>query len=120
MPILSLRLTDAEIEEITTIASKKSMTANEYVKSILFPHNAGSSNTLSHNIILQRLRAKYKKGDTFSIPDLFTQDEWKSFTNTVSIGRTFRILARKENSPVYNVVEFVEKRSGYPAVYVMK
>lgn len=120
MPILSLRLSDAEFNQITTSALEKSMTTNEYAKSVLFPHNTVSANTLCHNVILQRIKEKYKTGDTFSIPDLFTQEEWQNFTNTVSIGRTFRILSKQESSCVHNAVSFVEKKSGYPAVYKVK
>lgn len=119
MPILSLRLTDEELQCIVNLASQKSLTTNEYVKSILFPHSQ-CLNALSHELILKRIKEKYKRGDKFSIPDLFTREEWQSFTNTISIGRTFRILSKNSNSPVYQTVSFVEKKSGFPAVYEVK
>mgnify|MGYP001893934713 CR=1 FL=1 len=86
----------------------------------MFPNtSAKTCNSLTHTEILNRL-PKYVSGTLISIPDLFTEDEWSSFDNTVSIGRTFRIAVKNPKSTVGQAVDFVEKRSGYSAVYRVK
>lgn len=120
MPILSLRLSDAEYKELTILASEDHTTLNDYVKSKLFQNNVPQENILTLNIVIEKIKEKYNSGDKFSIPDLFDEEEWKRFTNTVSIGRTFRILSKQKDSIVSDIVIFVEKKSGHSAVYQVK
>lgn len=120
MPILSLRLSDAEYKELTISATKNNTTLNDYVKSILFQNHVPQENILKLNIVIEKVKEQYNSGDKFSIPDLFDEEEWKGFTNTVSIGRTFRKLSKQKDSIVSDIVNFVEKKSGHSAVYQVK
>lgn len=120
MPILSLRLSDAEYKEIKTLATENNATLNDYVKSKLFTHNISQENILKLDIVIERIKEQYNTGDKFSLPDLFDEEEWAKFTNTVSIGRTFRKLSKQKDSIVSNIVIFIEKKSGHSAIYQLK
>lgn len=120
MPIISLRLSDAEYKELTDSASEYHTTLNDYVKSRLFQNNIPQENILKLSKIIEKINEKCDSGDKFSIPDLFDEEDWNSFTNTISIGRTFRKLSKQKDSIVSNIVNFVEKKSGHSAVYQVK
>lgn len=118
---LTIRVTKSQRKELENEAQKNGFgSINSYILSRIFP-NATTNNhrSLTHQEILNRLQ-NYAPGTLISIPDLFTEDEWKLFDNTVSIGRTFRIAVKNPNSSVAQAVDFVEKRSGYSAVYKVK
>lgn len=118
---LTLRVTEEQKKEIESAMMKNGFgSINSYILSCVFPNiDTNNSSSLNHQEILNRLQ-NYESGTLISIPDLFTEDEWKSFDNTVSIGRTFRIAVKNSNSAVAQAVDFVEKRSGHSAVYRVK
>ena len=93
---------------------------NGYILSQLFGDSVSTNNNLlTHKMILDKLK-NYESGTLFNIPELFTKTQWDLFSNTVSVGRTFRIAEKDKNSLVSKKVIFVEKKSGYPAVYKVK
>ncbi|MGL4449937.1 MAG: hypothetical protein ACRCTZ_01950 [Sarcina sp.] len=122
---LTIRLRKSQKKYLEDEAVKNGFNSvNSYILSILFPEETKNSNrtastSLTHQEILDRLK-KYPSGTKISIPELFSSKEWINFDNTVSIGRTFRIAAKNPSSAVSQVVDFFEKRSGYPAVYIIK
>ena len=130
LPVLSIRLSDTQMESLSSVAKENSTTISNIVISKLFPdYNTGNnlSNELSIPDVLKRVK-KLESGSLFSIPELFSQPEsehstypeWKKYTNTISIGRTFRIASKDQDSAVSELVDFVEKKSGESAVYRRK
>lgn len=117
MPTISIRLTEDQKSELDRLAAESSQNITEYILSMLFTSDS-SSNLLTHKQILNEI-AKLPHGKEFTIPDLFP-NTWDTFTNTISVGRTFRIAQKTENSAVNIAVDFVSKKSGSPAVYKKK
>lgn len=118
---LTIRVTKSQRKELESEAQKNGFgSINSYILSLIFPNdNTNNISSLTHEEILNRLQ-NYSPGTLISIPDLFTPNEWNSFDNTVSIGRTFRIAVKNPKSAVAQAVDFVEKRSGHSAVYRVK
>lgn len=115
MPVFSLRLNKKEMEDLEIRANEKKVDINIYAKQLLFPHIKFTNSGLNHNEILRRIADK-PYGYNFSIPELFV-NEWESFDNTVTIGRTFRKAEKNRNSIVGKNVRFYSKRSGQSARY---
>ncbi|MCI6277711.1 MAG: single-stranded DNA-binding protein [Clostridium sp.] len=121
MPVISIRVTEEQKLELERKLSESNMSSlNSYILSLILPNSVSTNkNLLTHKMILSKLQ-NYKSGESFNIPELFSKTEWDSFSNTVSVGRTFRLAEKDKNSLVSKKVIFVEKKSGYPAVYKVK
>ncbi|GAA0765122.1 hypothetical protein GCM10008908_01180 [Clostridium subterminale] len=121
MPVISIRVTEEQKSELERKVAENNMSSiNSYILSCILPNNASTNkNLLTHKMILDKLE-NYKSGELFNIPELFPKAEWDSFSNTVSVGRTFRLAEKEKNSLVSKKVIFVEKKSGYPAVYKVR
>lgn len=119
MATLTVRLKKKQMDQLEKTAADHNKTVTEYVIERLELNDPVSENTLTQEKVLERIE-KLRQGETFSLPDLFDPKEWEKFTNTVSVGRVFRITSKKKNSAVSRVAEFVDKKSGNPAVYKRK
>lgn len=118
---LTIRLTSCQRKDLEKRTQENGFgSINSYILSLIFPNTIVKNyRHLTHQEILNRLK-QYESGSLFDIPSLFTESEWQSFDNTISIGRTFRMASKKSGSNIANAVDFVEKRSGYAAVYRVK
>lgn len=116
MPIVSIRLTDEQMLQISTNAISAHMSTTDFIKSKLFPEENQHEHQLTLEMVLFKI-SELKSGDLFEIPNLFSPEVWRSYTNTVSIGRSFRIESKKPNSLISSKVVFIEKKSGHSAVY---
>lgn len=122
MGTITIRASEAQLSELKERAAASNMTMSEYVLTQLFPSDIkvdieAAANKLTIARVIHEITAKIPAGEEFSIPDLFSGEEWRQFTNTVAVGRTFRISSKDPQSAVSKVVEFVRKDSGSPAVY---
>ncbi|MDD3306525.1 MAG: DUF1413 domain-containing protein [Acetobacterium sp.] len=120
MATLTVRLSKEQMQQLEEAAAKKKQSVSVYVIEQLSLNRELGENTLTQEEVLDRVDIKIESGKSFTIPDLFDLEEWQKFTNTVSIGRVFRIASKKPNSAVSKVADFIEKKSGKPAVYRKK
>lgn len=118
--ILTIRLTDAEFDELKEKATKSNTTVTGFIHDKLFPI---SPNLLTVDRILERICELEKSGvitknSEFPIADLFANSEYCQYFNVIPIGRTFATLADEPSSAVYKKVIYVPNTK--PAKYKLK
>lgn len=117
MPVISIRLNEQQFKEIQKKMQDEGFdNISNYVETKICSNSKDKENVLTIDEVIKRIKDK-EKNSTFSIPSLFTNEEWGSYTNTVSIGRIFRLNSKKPNSRVSKYVEFVGKKKGQAAIY---
>ena len=119
MAIISIRCSDSQEKVLQERAQRNNQTVSEYIFGELFPCVTVSESYLTHAEILKKVDL-LQQGELFSIPSLFTSEQWDSFENTVSIGRTFRIAEKKSGNIISDKVKFIEKKSGMAGGYQKK
>lgn len=119
MPVISIRVTNEEYAKIISDAANGYNSVSEYAHDILFPESikSASPSELTQKEVINRIKNTRCKGDLVRIPELFTSEEWGSFSNTITVGRLFRIASKNPDSEVSKIVEFVDKKSGDSAIY---
>lgn len=112
MPKISILLTDQQYDELVVAAKEKGLTITDLVLSQL-PITQEKKITLSD--VLERI--KKRPAGEFSLPNLYTSEEWKSFTkgSKLTVGKQFY-------KQIVNLdgVEFLHKNSANLAVYRKK
>lgn len=121
MPNVSIRLSDIQYQQMMSEALESGCSLSDHLKRKLFPaeFQTNTDNELTLESVMQEV-SKLKSGQTFEIPSLFPKEIWRNFTNTVTIGRKFRIETKNEASFISQKVEFIEKKSGHSAIYRVK
>lgn len=119
--ILTIRLTNAEFDELKEKATKSNTTVTGFIHDKLFPT---SPNLLTVDRILERICELEKSGvitknTEFSIADLFVNSEYSQYFNVIPAGRTFATLADEPSSDVYKKVIYVPNTTK-PAKYKLK
>lgn len=120
--ILTIRLTDAEFDELKEKATKSNTTVTGFIHDKLFPT---SPNLLTVDRILERIcelenSGGITKNTEFSIADLFVNSsEYAQYFNVIPVGRTFATLADEPSSDVCKKVIYVPNTTK-PAKYKLK
>lgn len=112
MPKISILLTNQQYEELIFIAKERGLTITDLVLSQL-PIIQEKKITLSD--VLGKV--KNRTSGEFSIPSLYTIEEWKSFTkgSKLTVGKQFyKEIANLEG------IEFLRKNSANLAIYRKK
>lgn len=72
MPELRLRLSDDDYKELEGRVANEGTTLQDYVRSILF----NRVNIFTPAVAYSRAVQKLQSGDEFTLPDLYTEEEW--------------------------------------------
>lgn len=97
MATITIRASETQLNELKERAAEKNMTLSEYILTQLFPNDIeidleAVENQLTIARVIHEIKTKVSIGEEFQIPSLFPTEIWQKFTNTVTVGRTFRIL----------------------------
>ncbi|WP_041636080.1 single-stranded DNA-binding protein [Macrococcoides caseolyticum] len=117
---ISLRFNEEEFKALQKKALADGRTASAYAKEVIL-NNLGIVST-EKDLTLNEVHEKAQKFDSkkaFAIRDLFTDDEWGSFSKAsrLSVGRLF-FNSTKENGQYHDYYRFVDKKSSNLAYYV--
>lgn len=117
---LSLRFNEEEFKALQEKALADGRTASAYAKEVILDDLGivSTEEDLTLNEVHERAK-KLNSEQTFSIPDLFTNEEWGAFSKAsrLSIGRLF-FNSTKENGQYHDYYRFVDKKSSNLAYYV--
>lgn len=116
MPQITLRVSDATFKKLKEAAKIKNLTVTDYLISEVLPEHMDEVVTV--NKVLERLKNK-KRGDVFSIRDLFSVESWGNFTpgSRISTGRLFYKVYNKNQFNLQKEIKFMGKNSANLAIY---
>lgn len=116
MPQLTLRISEETLKKLQEYAYKRNLTVTDYVLSRAIPNYLDE--VLTVDKVLDKLTFK-KSGDVFSLKDLFSKQEWESFSSgsRISTGRLFFQAYKKSDFNLKNIIEFIGKNSANLANY---
>jgi predicted transcriptional regulator len=116
MPQLTLRISDETLKKLQEYANKRNLTVTDYVLSKAIPNYLDEILTVDK--VLAQLSTK-KAGDIFSLKDLFSKQEWESFSSgsRISTGRLFFQAYKKNDFNLKSYIEFIGKNSANLANY---
>lgn len=116
MKQITVKVSDKVYDDIAQKAQKSKMSISDLLISSALPDLR--SNLLTLNEVLQKVN-DLKSNEQFSIPSLFTPDEWKSYTNGshISAGRMFYNSLMNNEYNLKYMVEFLGKNSKNLAQY---
>lgn len=117
---ISLRFNEEEFKTLQEKALSDGRTASAYAKEVIL-NDLGIVSTekdLTLNEVHERAK-KLNSEQAFSIPDLFSNEEWGAFSKAsrLSIGRLF-FTSTQENGQYHEYYRFVDKKSSNLAYYV--
>ncbi len=89
MPNITIRLSDQQLSQLQSGADSANLSINSYILDCLF-HEADIDNKLNLTEVINRALRKDSEKE-FTIPSLFTYDEWQSFSSADKrmVGRGF-------------------------------
>ncbi|WP_342511933.1 DUF1413 domain-containing protein [Sporosarcina sp. FSL K6-1522] len=116
MPQIAIRVTDEIYKVLNDLAEESNLTVTDYL--LANSIKGYLANSLTVGEILDRL-SFIKKDELFTIPSLFSHDEWEKFTSgsCISAGRLFRQALNKNSHDLQKSVEFQKKNSANLAIY---
>lgn len=116
---VSFRLTDEQFKELSAKALEHGMTLSNYSKQFLLGGGEVETgkNILDLKTVDNLARAK-KKGDTFSLKELFTEEVWYGYTKAsrLSVGRVFRNSIR-DGGHLKGIYDINHKKSSNTTIY---
>ncbi|PKE51692.1 hypothetical protein CW676_12355 [Macrococcoides caseolyticum] len=117
---ISLRFNEKEVNELQEKALAEGKTPSTYVKELVL-NDLGIAIT-EKDLTLNEVHKKAKQlkpGEEFAIRDLFTNDEWGSFSKAsrLSVGRLF-FTNTQENGKYHTDYKFGGKKSSNLAFYI--
>jgi hypothetical protein len=112
---IGLNVNNNEYKIIKAAAERKNLSISDY---IAFKLDLKRPKVVLLNDVLKKLPDEANK--KFSIPDLFSVKEWKSFSkgSRIAVGKAFYLLVQKSGKQLK--IEFLDKTSGNLAVYRKK
>lgn len=115
MPILSIRVSEGQLDYLEDEANFSNMTVSEYVLSRC---NLHSLDKLLLSDVIERA-INLRRGVEFSIRDLYEKDEWEEFTRAskLSVGRIFYLSTKEGRFELSSKVEYLKKDSKNRATY---
>lgn len=116
MKKITIRVSDTVYSRITDEAQKSKMSITDFLVSSALPNIRTQLLTL--NDVITRVQ-NLTVGKEFSIPDLFSNTEWMSFTNGshISVGRKFYSAWYNNEYDLKKIVVFLKKDSSNHAQY---
>lgn len=116
MKQITLRLTEEQFETLKSLAKEQRLSISDYLLTKALPNHL--QDILTVDKILQRIEGK-NVGETFSLRDLFTKNEWENFIqgSRISTGRLFYKNYLNNESGLKDLVEFLGKNSANLAIY---
>lgn len=116
MPQITIRVSQTISEELQKRAELEQLTLSDYLISSALPEYLNEVLTIDK--VLNKLKDK-EKGTEFTIPSLFTNDEWEHFTkgSRIATGRLFYKKWDKNKDGLKDEVEFKGKNSANIAKY---
>lgn len=110
---ISVLLSDQQYDELLELSNNSNLTLSDYVISKL-PIIKEDKVTLSE--VLLRVKNKVKVGEKFTIPSLFSKNEWESFTkgSRLTVGKQF---GRKISEIEDMKIAFLYKNGANLAIY---
>lgn len=110
---ISFAIAEQDFTELKALASKENLNLTDYILERL-----GLSKNLEEKLTLREVLSKLpkKKGEIFSIPELFEKEEWGKFSkgSRLATGRAFYKAVTKLKSLK---VKFLKKNSANLAIY---
>jgi hypothetical protein len=126
---ISLRITEEQFKELYDRAIASNTVISQYIINTLFSQETNVPSTpipklLTIDRIIEVINEKIQKNilnfdSTYVLSDFLEPVEWGSYFNVIPIGKTFCQLAQREDSAVYDLVEWQGKENG-PARYKIK
>ena len=119
MPIISIRVSDEQHDQLKSQADAEGMQLAEYAIKQLFPNEETGP---SINTLLDRVKGEIDHlapDMEFTVPDFFLGQEWRLFPKRLrlNLGREFKKLVDSGDVPG---VESVKKNSANLAIYRKK
>lgn len=113
---ITLKLAESIYEEIQSKADEAKMTVTDYLVSCALPDYKKA--LLSVDDVILAIR-KRKSGDIFSLEELFTPEQWSSYSDGshISAGRLFKKAYNNGKYDVDKLVKWVGKTSANLAKY---
>lgn len=68
MPVVRFSVSDPQLRQLETAAKQQGVALQDYIRSQLFP---GSTSIFTPAEAVRRALAKYRKGDKFTLPELY-------------------------------------------------
>lgn len=76
--VVRFALEDSKYDELIVAAEKAGKSVQDYVRGVLFPDEPIYSFDAAQAVSVAL--KKYNKGETFTLPDLYSQSEWEMLT----------------------------------------
>ena len=116
MAQITLRVSESDYKKLRSLADDSNLTLTDFLLSSALPNYLSQKLTVSK--VLKKIRTKCS-GDVFSLKDLFTSDEWSSFTpgSRISTGRIFYKSYTQNEFDLKDIVFFEGKNSANLATY---
>lgn len=116
MPQITMRVSDNIYKKLNDEAKSKNLTLTDYLLSNSIPNYLDDVLTVA--MVLERV-SSLKSDKEFTIPSLFTDNEWNNFKpgSRISTGRLFFQELKKNSGNLQSQVEFLKKNSANLAIY---
>lgn len=116
--ILTISLSRKQNEYLEHVSKKKGQTKSEYIKELVFPKELLFVQTDMLDTVIDRVKTLSR--GAFSIPELFTSEEWSQISKgeRISLGKSF--YQAVENGRVHDVECIKKKDSKTHSMLYMK
>lgn len=110
MNVIRISFNDEDFSKLEKWASEKKMSVQDYIRVALFKNN---SSVFTPEEAERRAIGKLTCGDTFSLPDLYEDDEWGSITRGEAGVFGKRFYRYVEDSDSIQFIGMVNRRARY-------
>ncbi|PFM11707.1 hypothetical protein COJ40_09110 [Bacillus cereus] len=116
MPQITMRVSEKIYKKLNDEAKSKNLTLTDYLLSNSIPDYL--DDVLTVEMVLNRVTS-LKSGEEFTLPSLFTENEWNNFKpgSRISTGRLFFQKLEKNSDNLKLQVKFLKKNSANLAIY---
>ncbi|HFD2046138.1 MAG: single-stranded DNA-binding protein [Paeniclostridium sp.] len=119
---VSLRIYKSQLDEIKEKAESKKLSVTDFILEscgIKILNNKTEKKELKLDEVLTRIPKKVSNGNEFSLPSLFTKQEWADFDkkSKLSVGKKFKKLVDTNSSKLPSNIKFIKKDSANLAWY---